>query len=415
MGLQKNPNIQAVRRFSFSFLFADAAREKHFLFEQLGLMLSSGIDIMDVLTSLEQEIDSRSVKKTLRSMIVDIDNGESVWRTLQKRRILPEHLINIIRIGEESGSLSESLRTAIEQRQKEAELRAKIRSASLYPVFVTVLMVIIGAVIAIFVLPRVSAVYANFNTELPVITKVIISLGSFFEKYGAIAVPVFVVFSFLMLYLIFAYKRTKFIGQWILLHTPYIRGLVIKIEVSRLGFFLGTLLDSGIPLNKSLDLLIASTSFKAYKKIYENLKAGIENGDLIKDIFKTNKSIKRYLPLFARQSIISAEKTGRLPKTLKQIGNTYEKQSETATKDLSTLLEPVLLIIVWIGVAFIAFAVILPIYSIVGNLTDLSEGPAPADPEITQENIDNAKRQFEESIDNDINNTENNSESTNEE
>jgi type IV pilus assembly protein PilC len=359
-----------------NFLFKERVtkKTKEMFFENLGLMISSGIDIVVALDILKTETKSKGIKLLIAKVQEDISNGHAIWESLEKSQILPKHLISVVRIGEESGKLSENLVIVVKQMQKQREFRSKIRSASLYPSFVLVLMVAVGLVMSIFVLPRLTTIYKSLDTDLPLITQVLIGFGEFIQNYGMIAIPAAILVLVILFVVIFIDPKTKFIGQWILFKLPVVKRMLMEVEVSRFGFLMGTLLESGFPILDAIDLLEYSTELIRYKKFYRALRFSINEGFSFHQSMDRYKWSEKVLPAYARQLLISSEKSGNLAQALKNIGLEYEKRNDTTIKDFSVLIEPLLLVLVWIGVAFIALAVVMPIYSLVGNITDLSGG-----------------------------------------
>lgn len=347
-------------------------KEKEALFENIGLMLAANVDIVVALGILKSETKSEAVKNIIATLEEDVKNGTPVWKSFSNVSLLPKNLLSIIRIGEESGQLPNNIEIVVKQIRKDREFKSKLRSASLYPSFVLIIMFIVSLGIGTFILPRLSDVYTSLNVDLPLVTKALIAIGDFLGKYGLVVIPVFILILLLIFFLVFIYSKTKIIGQTILLNAPILKHIVINTEVSRMGYLLGALLKGGFPVLESLDLLESSTSYFSYKKFYRELKENISKGYSFSQSFNSYKRIEKLLPVYARQLIISAQETGNLPKVLKNIAKTYEKKSDETTKNLEVLLEPILLIIVWIGVAFIAFAVIMPIYGLTGSITDVA-------------------------------------------
>lgn len=370
-----------------SFLFKDivSRKAKEQFFENFGLMLSSGIDVIVALGIIKNESKSRGIKSIISYIESDIQDGLPIWKSLENVRLLPIHYLSIVRVGEESGRLPENIKIVVRQMQKDREFKSKTRSASLYPSMVIILMTVVGSVVALFVLPRLTTVYKSLDVELPLITQMMIAVGDFMGQYGTIVVPAFFLFLGILYYFIFVNNTLKFIGQAILLKLPLIRKVLIEVETSRFGLLLGTLLKAGYPILDAIDLLIYSTNFARYKKFYTYLGKEIGNGLNFQQAFAGYIHIERIIPAYARQLIISAEQSGKLPDELIKLGELFEKRNESTIKDLTVVLEPLLLIVVWVGVSFIALAIILPIYNLVGNITDLSTQTGQAQDSVTSQ------------------------------
>lgn len=343
-------------------------KEKEYFLENLAVLLTSGMDIMTAIKAIRGEIKSKRMLKIIDVLVDEIESGSYLWHALENTNLLPAHIIFLIRLGEETGRLSENLAVVSIQQQKDRELLSKVRSAMIYPVIVFSLTITIGLGIAWFVLPRLSKVFAELKINLPILTKGIIAIGAFLGNYGSFVVPIAIVFVLVVFYFLFVSKGTKFIGQAILLVIPGIKRLIQDIELSRFGYILGTLLGSGLLITRSLDSIYEATSLRRYKKFYSHLRNSLEEGGSFRDSFDSYPETRKLLSLPVQQMIIAGEGSGRLSEALIKIGEIYEKKADTTTKNLAVILEPILLVLVWVGVVAVALSVILPIYSLIGGL-----------------------------------------------
>lgn len=341
--------------------------QKEMMIENLALMISAGLDILQAFEAVNSEADSWQIKKLVKVLTEEIENGSTLWRSLEYTKAFPAQTISLVRVGEESGRLVENLNVVILQQRKQREFNSKIRSAMMYPSFVLFITFVVGLSITWFILPRLTVVFSSLNVKLPLITQLLIAFGKFLSDYGNVFVPAVIGGLLVLLYVLFVFRPTKFIGQFFSLHTPGISKLVIQTEVARFGFVFGTLMEAGMPLIYALDSLKKSTEFRAYKKFYTYLIKSLEEGNSFRQSFDDYKRSKKLLPKSIQQLISAGEKSGNLSKTLLKIGDIYEEKIEMTTKNLSIILEPLLLFIVWLGVLAVAIAVILPIYSLVGN------------------------------------------------
>lgn len=342
--------------------------EKDYFLENLGIMIASGIDVSSAITSIKQETRSKKMFKILETIEAEVDSGSALWLALEKVKFLPDHIIALIKLGEESGNLTENLKLVVTEQQKEREFASKLHSAMIYPVVVLSLTLIIGLGIAWFILPRLSLVFSSLRVELPLITKILISAGKFLGEFGWIVVPLLILLICLGVFILFFAKKTKFIGESLLLRLPGISKIIIETELARLGFLLGTLLKAGLIVTDALSSLASATTTLAYQKLYLSLEKSIEQGNSFESSFKLYKNTRKLIPIPIQQIIITSERSGRLPEVLINLGQTFEDKLQTTTKNLVVILEPVLLIILWLGVLFVALSVILPIYSLIGGL-----------------------------------------------
>lgn len=344
------------------------SEEKDYFIENLGMLLASGMDILLALDGIKKEMRSKRMKAVIDDLKEDIDAGSTLSKALDKTGLLPKHVISLIRIGEEAGRLTENLKVIVASQQKERVFRSKIRSAMMYPVLVLFLTAVIGVGIAWFILPRLSGVFSQLRLELPFITKMLIAVGNFLGKYGLIVIPLFLLFIASAVYFVFIFSKTKHIGQSLLFFVPAIKRLIRELELARAGFILGTLLVAGLPIIEALESLSQATTFHAYQKLYVYIKNNVEDGSSFQKCFATYSKTRKLIPTPIQQMIVAGEQSGRLSETLIKIGEMFESKTETTTKNLTVILEPILLVIVWLGVVGVALAVILPIYSLIGGL-----------------------------------------------
>lgn len=338
--------------------------ERDQLLENLSLFMSSGTRVTAALEALIKEFRSSSSRKLAQTILEELDAGSSLWRALDKTKAFPQRVVSLVRVGEKSGRLAENLRAAVSQQQKERLFRSRVYSAMFYPVLVFSVTVVIGLGLSWFLLPRFAQVFSSLNIELPLLTRLLIRFGEFLNQYGLIAVPVAIVILVGGAFLIFRLWGDLFIPL-----VPGIGRLIREIELSRFGFILGSLLEAGLPIADALDSLEESTSLRPYRRFYFHLGKSIKEGGSFGKSFSSYPKSTSLFPLPVRQILSSAEQSGRLPETLLNIGQTYEARVDDTAKNLTVALEPILLIIVWVGVLLVALAVILPIYGLIGGLS----------------------------------------------
>lgn len=361
-----------------TFAKLEAGSDKDLFIENLSLLLASGMDAVSALTAMRAEVKTRGMKQVIGDILLDIEGGLTLSKSLLKTGLFGVNVIALIKIGEESGNLPENLKVIAIQLQKEKTFRAKVASAMMYPVFVLSLTLIIGVSISWVILPRLANVFSQMHLKLPWITKILIDMGLFLSDWGYIFVPSFVGFFMLLIFFVFVYEKTKFVGQELLFMFPAVKNLIQQIELARLGFILGSLLTAGLPVVTAFDSLIDVSSFRSYRKMYQFLRDRIEEGNSFQKSFALYPGIDRLVPPSIQQMIAAAEQSGFLSSTLVKVGERFEEMTDITGKNLSTLLEPVLLVIVWLGVSGVALAVILPIYSLVGGFTQATQVPMPA-------------------------------------
>lgn len=339
--------------------------------ENLSMLVLSGMSIVGALSSIIKQCKSPGMKKILERMALEIEYGSPIWKAFDRTTMFKGYTISLLRIGEESGNFAENLQVVALEEEKDREFKSKVRSALMYPIFVLVLTGVVGIGISWFILPKLAKIFYDLKLALPLITKVLLAFGLFLSKYGLIAVPVGIIVISIIVYFVFVNKKTKFMGEIVIFSIPGIKTLLMEVEVARFGYLLGTLLEAGLPVTKAIDSLAAASEVIRYKKFYLALRESIDAGNSFEKSFGLYEDIESLIPLPIQQLIISGEQSGNLNKTLIKVGKALEAKSDTTTKNLTIIMEPILLVIVWAGVVSVAFAVILPIYSLVGGLNTI--------------------------------------------
>lgn len=369
---------------------------KKYFFESLATMLASGIDIRTILKDLKAETKNKGDLALITRMQVAIENGTPIWRVAKDEKLVAEHYLALIRIGEMSGSLPENLDTIVTQIDRDRDFQNKLRSASLYPSLIGILLFIVVIVLITFVFPKITGVYDSLNIELPTITKVMMAIGDFFSENAAWFIPTIFTTVFLIFYFLFMHPKTKKYGQMLMFKVPAIKSLIQELELARFGYLLNSLLRAGVTFPEALKLLVESTSLYQYKNLYEFIAYYIEKGYSMDVIMEAYPNINKLIPLYPRQLLVNGVKARKLQENALKIGEIYQKKNELTLKDIGTLFEPALLIIIWIGVSIFAISVIMPMYSILGNLTDISSSSNPQEVvEEPNENVINDVNQVE--------------------
>lgn len=333
--------------------------------------MKAAVPIGEALDSMTESLSkSSSLHKALRQIGEDIDQGISLAEALDRSGIVTAQTLTMIRFGEKSGRLAENLEVAAKQEHKQNIFRSKVRSAMMYPSFVFVMIIVVGLGIAWFLLPKLAATFSQMKIELPLISKIFLGFGQFLGQNGTWFVPVFLCILFVTLYVVFFAPGTRMIGQFILRHTPGIGRLVKEIEIARFGYLFGTLLGAGVSVVDALELLRDASTNRSYRKLYVYLARSLKEGYSLKKSLASYPQAQKLIPSEVRQMIIAAERSGSLADTLVDIGDVYSEKADITTDNLEIIIEPIMLVIVAVGVLGVAVSVIIPIYSLVGNLNN---------------------------------------------
>jgi type IV pilus assembly protein PilC len=387
--MQKSKKNKKIKKLFSTFGLTE---DKEFFIENLSMLLGSGMAILPAISSIKEEVKSPRMRRIIEFIQKEVMAGSSLWQALKKTGIFSNYVVSLIKTGETAGKLSNNLKVITTRQQKERILKTKIQTALLYPSIVISLTFVIGIGIIWFILPRLSKVFSQLKIEMPLITKIFIGIGDFFGQYGFIVVPIIIITIILFMFFAFINPKTKFIGQYLMFQLPGIRRFIQEVELVRMGYILGTLINSGVSILNAIDSLIYTTDFYNYKKLYQFLKKNIENGNSFKKSFAKYPNLGQLINAPIQQMIIASEQSGHFADTMIKIGEMYEAKNDNTSKRLTVLIEPILLVIIWVGVVTVALAVILPIYSLVGNFNQNRTAPPNRPAQVEQGNQVETKR-----------------------
>ncbi len=339
--------------------------EKMIFTEHLSLMIKGGIPLADALTTIKDEVRSPAFKKALAGILERILEGESLSKAMEKYpKIFDKFYQNIVRIGEESGSLEENLKYLSLKLQKDYEMQKKTRNTLIYPTVIIVLALLIAFLVTFFILPKITNLFLLLEIELPLATKILISVVSFSQKNWQFIISGIVLIS-LIFKLLLKLKFVKFYLARLSLFLPFWGRIFKNLNLAFLSRTLFTLLKSGASLLTSLEISAETVPNEIYRKSLIKVKSEVERGEKISQGLKIFPQI---FPSVFVEMISVGEKSGNLEESLLYLAEYHEKEMDSILKNLSGILEPILLIFVGILVAFIAIAIITPVYRFAGQL-----------------------------------------------
>jgi type II secretory pathway component PulF len=334
--------------------------------KSLSVMLGAGLTVVAALEILVEQ-NNDPLKSVLKRVADRVKAGQTFSNSLKsERKIFNSVFISSVEVGERTGTLAQDLERLSVQLERDFTVRNNLKSAMVYPVLVLSIMLVVGFGVAKFVLPKFADTVGSFGTKLPWSTRVVISLAVFFENYGTIFILFFLV---LVISAVFLFRQpfTRRFVQPLLLKIPVLNGFIHDANRAILCRSLGTLLDSGIPIQEAFKIL-ENTSFNyVYRQAIKNIELKIAAGQRLKDL------LAAYPALFSKmfQNMIGiGESSGEMSKVLFFLAKYFEEKIDVRSKNFSAVFEPVLLLAAGLGVLFLALAVILPIY----NITSLVAG-----------------------------------------
>lgn len=329
-------------------------------------MIKSGIPISEAISSISEQSTNGTFRKMLIGISKDIDNGQTLEKSLSKYpKAFDPFYLNLIRIGEKSGTLESNLTYLAETLKKDYEFRQKVIASSIYPVIIFLTAIVVGGGISIFVLPKIIDLFKSLDTNLPVSTKILLWIAGTMQSYGIIIFGGLILFL-IVFQLLLIIKSFRLIWQKIILSLPAVGAFVKNVQMTFFCRNLGIMLKSGMSITESLISLQGSTDNLVYKEYIAKFSKSIEKGKSLTETIKGGGF--NLIPRIAAKMIEIGEKTGKLDETLLYLGDFFEDETDNAARNFVSILEPILLLVIGVVVAFVAMAIISPIYQFTGSI-----------------------------------------------
>ncbi|HPN89621.1 MAG TPA: type II secretion system F family protein [Candidatus Paceibacterota bacterium] len=338
---------------------------KVFFLQNLSVMIKTGIPLADALKTLGEQTKNKKLQTILLDVYEKIKNGSTFGESIEKyKKDFGELFINMIKAGEASGRLEESLNELYTQSKKDHELRMKVRNAMTYPVIIIIAMIGIVTFLVIFVLPNITALFKDLDVELPITTRIIIAISDFFQAYSLmVGLSVLI---FLAVFIKFIRTKTgKKILDRIFLKLPIVSSIIQKINLARMSRSLSSLIKTDIAIVETFNITSRVVGNTIYKETLQEVAEQLKKGQKIAEVAKKYPHI---FPPVITQMISVGEETGALDEVLENLANFYEEEVFQTMNTLPTIIEPILMIFIGFGVAIIALAILMPMYSLTESL-----------------------------------------------
>ncbi len=326
---------------------------------QLATMVSSGLVLSEAIDILEEQQTNKTFKKALVEISQDVKGGLALAQALSKfPNIFPHLYINLVRAGEASGKLDTVLLQMADGLEKDREFRAKIKGAMIYPIVVLSMMFAVIVIMMIFVIPKLVGLYTQSTMELPLPTKILIWTSGLFVNYWWLGI-IIGVGSFIG---IDRWKQTPegnlFISR-LILKTPIVGKVVANVILTNFNRTFGLLTSAGIPLLNSIGIVSDLTDNLVFKNALKDAYNGVEKGLPFSSLLTAG-----IFPKIVSQMVRVGEETGKVDEIFFKLAEYFESESDHMIKNLTVAIEPIILIILGVGVAFLVISIILPIYQL---------------------------------------------------
>lgn len=333
--------------------------------KNLAAMIDAGLSLSRALSVLEKQTQKVKFKEVLHDLNEEISKGNSLSDAMGKHpKAFSTLFVSMVRAGEESGNLSQALGVVGDQLEKSYNLRKKIKGAMIYPSVVITAMVIIAILMFVYVVPTLIGTFKEMDVELPTTTKVVIFISDSIQNYGLLVFLAFIVF---VTGIVMALRtaRGKRAFEWFVLHMPVVSGIAKEANAALTARTLSSLLSSGVDIIESINITRDVLQNSYYKEVLEKAAQGVQKGTALSVAFVEAEKI---YPILVGEMIEVGEETGKLSEMLMRVAGFYEAEVEAATKDMATIIEPILMLVIGGGVGFFAISMISPMYSVMNNI-----------------------------------------------
>lgn len=327
---------------------------------QLSTLLGAGVTLVESLTALVDQVEKERFKRALSDIKQRVNEGSSLADALgQHPKIFPNIYVNMVRAGEASGALDAVLTRLADFTENQARLQQKILSTMLYP---AIMMVVGGGILValmVFVVPKVTKIFETMKATLPLSTRILIATSNFFQNWWFVAVPVMALGVWLFMRWT---KSPKGKPKWdrFVLKAPIVGSLVRLLSISRFARTLSTLLKSGVPLLAAMDIVKAIMTNTVLAEVVEKARDSIREGESIATPLKRSGEF----PPLVYHMVAIGERSGQLEDMLTNVADNYETQVNVRIGALTSLLEPLLIVVMGAVIAFVALSILLPILQV---------------------------------------------------
>jgi type II secretory pathway component PulF len=329
---------------------------------QLATLFTAGIPLTRALFTLETQLSNKKLTNVIKTVREDVEGGSTFAQALKKHpHVFDETYYSMVEAGEAGGILDNILERLAGMKERIHEINSKVKSATLYPKIVVVAILIAATILMTFVVPKFTKLYLNFNVPLPLPTRMLIATSTFFSSYWYL-----VAIAAILPVILFKWWVRTDTGhfnwdKW-KLSIPIFGPFSQKATMSRFARVFGSLYKSGLPILQSLDIVSRVTDNRLISKTVNDIEMDIRSGKSLSDLMEKS----RLFPPMVVQMVRVGEETGALDEMLEKVAQYYDQEVDYTVRNMTTSLEPVLLTVIFVMVLFLALAIFLPMWDIVG-------------------------------------------------
>lgn len=347
---------------SFNFI---PLSEKMIFARHLAVMIGAGLSMTRALETLGLQTKNKNFSKIIRLLKENVNQGQPLADSLGKYpKVFSELFVNMVRVGEASGNLEETLKMLAYQMEKEHELKSRLRSAMIYPIVIVIAMFGIGLLMMIVVVPKLTEIFKEMNTNLPISTQLLIGLSNFLSQHWLAGI-----IGLAALLLAFRFWSETTLGKtyidWTIMRLPVIGEISKKVNSARLARTLGSLIESNVPIVQGLQIVSGTLGNIFFRRSLAEAAITMQKGG---QLSKLINEYPQLYPAMVGQMMAVGEETGTLGVILGKLADFYEEEINNTTKGFAAVVEPILMVVIGAAVGFFAIAMLQPMYSLMQGM-----------------------------------------------
>lgn len=353
-------DITEKQKGGFSLFNRISIKNKALFARQLATMINAGLPIAQSLQTLKEQATNAKFAGILEQILRDIEGGAQLSVSLSKfPNIFHKTELSLIASGEASGTLDKVLLRLADQLEKDYRLNKRVRSALAYPAFIVVVIIGVVSLMIVYVMPQMEDLYKSFNADLPFLTRMMIGLSHFISRFF-LPVLVAIIASVFALKQYIARPSGRKAWDTLKLRTPLFKDFLRKVYITRFSRTLSSLVSSGVPLLDSLKIVSDSVGNVVFKEIIEGAAEKVKSGVPLSTPIRESSEF----PLIVSQMVRVGEQTGELDNMLTNLANYFEEEVDNTVKSFSSILEPVIIVVMGLVVGVLLVAIMMPIYGL---------------------------------------------------
>jgi type IV pilus assembly protein PilC len=334
--------------------------------KRMAFLIGADVPMLESLYLLQKQAKSSALKHLYNEIIYDVSNGSYLSTSLAKyKKHFGSFAVNIIRIGETRGALRQNLNYLADELKKSQEIRKKVIGALVYPIFITIVTLVLSGMLTVFIFPKIMPIFQSLNVQLPITTIILLAVSNFLAVYGLHLIGGIILFTVIFAVLLRNIEAFRLFIHHTILRLPLAGHLAKYYNMANFCRTLGLLLKSDVDVIEAILTVGETTNNLVYRNEYRHMASVVERGERISTYIERHQ---RYFPDFTAHLIAVGEMSGSLSDSLIYLSETYESDIDDMTKNLSNSIEPLLMIFMGLIVGFVAVSVITPIYEVTQHL-----------------------------------------------